>query len=258
MDITSIGGLVFAIACILGGQALEGGHAGSLVQATAAIIVIGGTMGACAVAYPMSDFVKGLKMGKLAFTSKKGDSAELIKQVVDLASVARREGVLALEQKLTEIKDPFLKRAVGFLVDGVDAAIARDSLETEIHHEFDSGSVAAKVWESAGGFAPTVGILGAVLGLIHVMENLSDPSKLGGGIATAFVATVYGVGISNLVFLPIANKLKRKLGIEKERKTLIAEGVLSIQAGLNPRVLEEKMASYSGHHAPKADGKDHK
>lgn len=251
MDITSIGGLVFAIVCILGGQAIEGGHAGSLAQATAGIIVIGGTIGACAVAFPLSDFLKGMKMGAAAFKSKKSDSAELIKQVVDLASVARREGVLALEQKLAEIKDPFLKRAVGFLVDGVDAAIARDALETEIHHEFEGGNVAAKVWESAGGFAPTVGILGAVLGLIHVMENLSDPSKLGGGIATAFVATVYGVGSANLLFLPIANKLKRKLGIEKERKTLIAEGVLSIQAGLNPRVLEEKMASYSGHHAPK-------
>ncbi|HEX2657771.1 MAG TPA: flagellar motor protein [Polyangia bacterium] len=258
MDITSIGGIVFALACILGGQAIEGGHAGSLVQATACIIVIGGTIGACAVAFPLPDFLKGMKMGKAAFTSKKDDSAELIKQVVELASVARREGVLALEQKLADIKDPFLKRAVGFLVDGVDAAIARDSLETEIHHEFESGGVAAKVWESAGGFAPTVGILGAVLGLIHVMENLSDPSKLGGGIATAFVATVYGVGAANLLFLPIANKLKRKLGLEKERKTLIAEGVLSIQAGLNPRVLEEKMASYSGHHASKGDGKDHK
>lgn len=257
MDITSIGGIVFAIACILGGQALEGGHAGSLAQATAGIIVIGGTMGACAVAFPMPDFIKGLKMASAAFKNKKSDAPELIKQIVELASVARREGVLALEQKLTDIKEPFLKRAVGFLVDGVDAAIARDSLETEIHHEFESGGVAAKVWESAGGFAPTVGILGAVLGLIHVMENLSDPSKLGGGIATAFVATVYGVGAANLFFLPIANKLKRKLGLEKERKTLIAEGVLSIQAGLNPRVLEEKLASYAGIHAPKADG-DHK
>jgi chemotaxis protein MotA len=258
MDITTIGGIVFAIACILGGQAIEGGHAGSLVQATAAIIVIGGTIGACAVAFPMPDFLKGAKMGAMAFKSKKSDSAELIKQIVDLAAVARREGVLALEQKLSEIKEPFLKRAVGFLVDGVDAAIARDSLETEIHHEFESNGVAAKVWESAGGFAPTVGILGAVLGLIHVMENLSDPSKLGGGIATAFVATVYGVGTANLLFLPIANKLKRKIGVEKERKTLIAEGVLSIQAGLNPRVLEEKLASYSGHHGSKEGDKDHK
>src|SRR3569623_25899 len=214
MDITSIGGIVFAIACILGGQAIEGGHAGALVQATAAIIVIGGTIGACAVAFPMPDFLKGAKMGALAFKNKKSDSEALIKQIVELAAVARREGVLALEQKLSDIKEPILKRAVG--------------------------------------------ILGAVLGLIHVMENLSDPSKLGGGIATAFVATVYGVGAANLLFLPIANKLKRKLGLEKERKTLIAEGVLSIQAGLNPRVLEEKLASYSGHHAPKEGGKDHK
>jgi chemotaxis protein MotA len=254
MDITSIGGIVFAIVCILGGQALEGGHAGSLAQATAGIIVIGGTIGACAVANPMKDFVAGLKMAGMAFKNAKIDNAAMIKEIVDLASVARREGVLALEQKLGEIKDPFLKRAVGFLVDGVDASVARDALETEIHHEWETSNVAAKVWESAGGFAPTVGILGAVLGLIHVMENLSDPSKLGGGIATAFVATVYGVGAANLLFLPMAGKLKRKVGLEKERKTLIAEGVLSIQAGLNPRVLEEKLASYSGHHAPKADG----
>ena len=257
MDITSIGGIVLAIACILGGQAIEGGHASSLVQATAAIIVIGGTIGACAVAFPMPDFLKGAKMGAQAFKSKKSDSAELIKQIVDLAAVARREGVLALEQKLTEIKEPFLKRAVGFLVDGVDAAIARDSLETEIHHEFESGGVAAKVWESAGGFAPTVGILGAVLGLIHVMEDLNDPSKLGGGIATAFVATVYGVGSANLIFLPFANKIKRRLAMEKERRVLIAEAALSIQAGLNPRVLREKLLAYAGlHGTPEAAKKE--
>jgi chemotaxis protein MotA len=139
---------------------------------------------------------------------------------------------------------------VGFLVDGVDAAVARDALETEINTENEEGVAAAKIFEAGGGYSPTVGIIGAVLGLIHVMENLSDPSKLGGGIATAFVATVYGVAVANLIFLPMANKIKRKLNIEKERKTLIAEGVLSIQAGLNPRVLEEKLAAYAGHHAP--------
>lgn len=248
MDILTVGGFVFAIACILVGQALEGGHAGSLVQATAAIIVLGGTIGAVAVANPMSDFKRGLGMAKLALGNKKDDTGELIKQIVDLAGIARRDGVLALEQQLQQINDPFLKRAVGFLVDGVDAAVARDSLETQIHHEFETSNVAAKVWESMGGFAPTVGILGAVLGLIHVMENLSDPSKLGGGIATAFVATVYGVGASNLIFLPMAGKLKRKVALEKDRKTLIAEGVLSIQAGLNPRVLEDKLNAYSGGH----------
>jgi chemotaxis protein MotA len=252
VDIATIGGFVFAIACILVGQALEGGHAGSLVQATAAIIVIGGTIGACAVAFPMKDFVRGLKMGGKAIKEKKHDIGALMAQIVELAGVARRDGVLALEQKLGTITDPFLKRAVGFIVDGVDASVARDALETEIHGEYEEGAVAAKVWESAGGFSPTVGILGAVLGLIHVMENLSDPSKLGGGIATAFVATVYGVGTANLIFLPMATKIKRKLNVERERQTLIAEGVLSIQAGLNPRVLEEKLRAYAGHHAPPA------
>ncbi len=256
MDKATVGGIVLAIACILGGQALEGGHAGSLVQATAAIIVIGGTVGAVMVAFPMKDFLAGVKMGKAALTEKPHDLQKIVKEILELAGLARRDGVLALEQKLAGVTDPFLKRALGFVVDGVEATVARGALETEIENEYEENTVAAKVYESAGGFAPTVGILGAVLGLIHVMENLSDPSKLGGGIATAFVATVYGVGLANLVFLPMANKLKRKLGVEKERKTLIAEGVLSIQEGLNPRVLEEKLKAYAGHgHAAPAAAK---
>jgi chemotaxis protein MotA len=141
------------------------------------------------------------------------------------------------------------------VVDGVDATVTRDTLEGAIDAEFEESTVGAKVWESAGGFAPTVGILGAVLGLIHVMENLNDPSKLGGGIATAFVATVYGVGSANLLFLPWSTKIKRKLTLEKERKTLIAEGVLSIQEGINPRVLEEKLRAYTGEEAPAAEKK---
>ena len=248
MDILSVGGIVFAMVCILGGQALEGGHAGSLVQATAAIIVIGGTIGAVAVAFPMPDFMRGVKLLGLIFGNKKDDTGEIIKQIVELATVARRDGVLALEQQVQTIADPFLRRAVSFLVDGVDAAVARDSLEGQIHHEWEENNTGAKVWESAGGFAPTVGILGAVLGLIHVMENLSDPSKLGPGIAVAFVATIYGVGMANLLFLPMATKAKRKVGLENERKTLIAEGVLSIQAGLNPRVLEDKLNALTGGH----------
>jgi chemotaxis protein MotA len=251
VDIATIGGLLFALACILGGQALEGGHASSLAQATAAIIVIGGTMGACAVAFPMKDFVTGLKNGGKAFKNKKQDWGGLMDQIIELAGVARRDGVLALEQKLASITDPFLKRAVGFIVDGVDASVTRDALETEIMGHYEEGVVSAKVWESAGGYSPTVGILGAVLGLIHVMENLADPSKLGSGIATAFVATVYGVAAANLLFLPVANKIKRKLVLERELQTMVAEGILSIQAGLNPRVLEEKLRAYAGHNAPK-------
>jgi len=196
-------------------------------------------------------------MGAGTLTQKKSDLLQILDQAVDLAGVARRDGVLALEQRMPELKDPFLKRAVGFIVDGVDATVARDALETEIMHKFEEGTVGAKVFESMGGYAPTVGILGAVLGLIHVMENLNDPSKLGGGIATAFVATVYGVGSANLIFLPFANKIKRRLAMEKERRVLIAEAALSIQAGLNPRVLREKLLAYAGlHGTPEAAKKE--
>ena len=220
------------------------------MRLTAGIIVIGGTIGATMVAFPMGDFIRGAKMGKDAFTEKVHNLEDLVKQLVELASIARRDGVLALEGKLSTIQDSFLKRALSFLVDGVEANVARGALETEIDNEFEEASVGAKVFETAGGFSPTVGILGAVLGLIHVMENLSDPSKLGPGIAVAFVATVYGVGLANLFLLPMATKIKRKLVVERERKTLIAEGVLSIQEGLNPRVLEEKLKAYTGaHHA---------
>ena len=254
MDITTILGVVIAIGGILFGQLLEGGHVGSIVQGTAALIVIGGTIGAVAVSYPLKDFVRGLKLAGMALRDRKNDLEQIVQQIVELAGVARRDGVLALEQRLPAIKDNFLKRAVGFIVDGVDAAVTRDALETEIMLHFEEDTVGAKVFEAAGGYAPTIGILGAVLGLIHVMENLNDPSKLGGGIATAFVATVYGVGSANILFLPIANKVKRKLSLDKERSTLIAEGVLSIQAGLNPRVLEEKIRAYAGGHT-KPSGK---
>lgn len=254
MDLATIGGIVFALGMILGGQILEGGHVGSILQLTAAMIIFGGTFGAVLVSFPLNEFFHALKLGfSAALFQKKSDVKQILDQVVDLAGVARRDGVLALEQRLPELKDPFLRRAVGFIVDGVDATVARDALETEIMHEFEEGAVGAKVFEAMGGYAPTIGILGAVLGLIHVMENLNDPSKLGGGIATAFVATVYGVGSANLVFLPIGNKIKRKLTVEKERRVLIAEAALSIQAGLNPRVLREKLLAYAGiHEAPGA------
>jgi chemotaxis protein MotA len=254
MDLATIGGIVFALGMILGGQVLEGGHVSSILQLTAAMIIFGGTIGAVLVSFPLHEFMRAMKLGiSGALLQKKSDVKQILDQVVDLAGVARRDGVLALEQRLPELKDPFLRRAVGFIVDGVDATVARDALETAIMHEYEEGAVGAKVFEAMGGYAPTIGILGAVLGLIHVMENLNDPSKLGGGIATAFVATVYGVGSANLLFLPIGNKIKRKLAFEKERRVLIAEAALSIQAGLNPRVLREKLLAYAGiHEAPGA------
>lgn len=254
MDKLSIGGIILAIGAILGGQALEGGHVGSLIQPTAFLIVIGGTVGAVMLSYPQADFVRGIRLGKTVFTEQHADIGALVKELVEMASIARRDGVLALEGKLATITDPFLKRAVGFVVDGVDAVVARSALEGQIEAEFEENTMGAKVFEAGGGFAPTVGIIGAVLGLIHVMENLSNPDAIGPGIAVAFVATVYGVAAANLLFLPMATKIKRRLGLEKERKILIAEGVLSIQEGLNPRVLEEKLNALSGGHgAPAAE-----
>jgi chemotaxis protein MotA len=250
MDLNSIGGVLLAIGMILLGQWLEGGHAGSLVQPTAALIVFGGTIGSVMVAYPMNEFLHGLKLGKLAFTNPKHDLAGVAKQIVELATVARKDGVLALEARLGEVTEPFMRKALGYVVDGVDAEVTRDSLDTAIDAEFHEVTAASKVWETAGGLAPTIGILGAVLGLIHVMENLSDPSKLGGGIAVAFVATVYAVGAANILFLPMAAKIKRRLVLAKDRKVLIMEGVLAIQSGMNPRVLEEKLRAYTGEAAP--------
>jgi chemotaxis protein MotA len=249
MDKTTVPGILFGIAMILLGQKLEGGHAGSLLQATAFIIVVGGTVGAVMVSYPLSEVISGMMGLKIALQEKKSDIVPLIGQLVELATIARRDGVLALESKLAEVKDPFMKRALGFLVDGVEASVARDTLETEIEIEAEEGGVQAKFWGDFGALCPTVGVLGAVLGLIHVMENLDNPAALGPGIAVAFVATVYGVGVANLMALPLSNKIKRKVSIEKERKTLIAEGVLAIQEGLNPRILEEKLKSFGGHHA---------
>jgi chemotaxis protein MotA len=249
MDKTTIPGVLFGIGMILLGQKLEGGHAGSLLQLTAFLIVIGGTIGAVMVSYPLSEVIGGVKGLKIALQERASDIVPLIGQLVELATIARRDGVLALESKLADIKDPFMKRALGFLVDGVEASVARNTLETEIEIENEEGGVQAKFWADFGALCPTVGVLGAVLGLIHVMENLDNPGALGPGIAVAFVATVYGVGAANLIALPLSNKIKRKLAIEKERKTLIAEGVLAIQEGLNPRILEEKLKSFGGHHA---------
>lgn len=252
MDKTTIPGIVFSIGMLLLGQKLEGGHAGSLLQLTAFLIVIGGTVGAVLVSYPLSEVIGGLKAFKVAITEKPNDIVPLMTQLVELATIARRDGVLALESKLTEIKDPFLKRALGFLVDGVEASVARGTLETEVEIEAEEGNVSAKLWADFGALCPTVGVLGAVFGLIHVMENLDNPSALGPGIAVAFVATVYGVGAANLIALPISSKLKRRVALERERKILISEGVLSIQEGLNPRILEEKLKSYAGSHGKHA------
>jgi chemotaxis protein MotA len=244
MDIMTILGVVLAIGAILGGQVLEGGHIGSILQLTAFIIVIGGTIGAICVQSPLSVLMKSISLLSLALFDPKRDMKGDMTRIIDLANLSRKQGLLALEAKLKEIQDPFFRKGVQLIVDGTDAKLVSEILEVEVEHHEEEGVTAAKVFESAGGYAPTVGILGAVLGLIHVMENLSDPSKLGSGIAVAFVATIYGVGSANLFFLPIANKLKLKLKNEAANRTMIIAGLVGLAQGENPRLLQEKLEGY--------------
>jgi chemotaxis protein MotA len=241
VDIATLLGVVIAIGSILGGQALEGGHAGSIMQLTAFIIVIGGTIGAICVQNPLSVVIKAFGALSMALFNPHHDTKATIQSILDLANISRKQGLLALEAKLKDIADPFFRKGVQLIVDGTDPKLVHEILEIEVEHHEEEGIVAAKVWEAAGGYAPTVGILGAVLGLIHVMENLADPSKLGGGIATAFVATVYGVGAANLFFLPIANKIKLKLKEQANFRTMIIMGLVGMAHGENPRLLQEKL-----------------
>jgi chemotaxis protein MotA len=249
VDIATVGGLVIAAASILLGQALEGGHIGSIIQGTAALIVIGGTLGAVCVQFPMADLKKAMKAASSTFFPKKRDLAGAVRNLVALANKARREGLIALEGDAQKATNPFLKKAMGLAVDGVEAGAIRSTMEIDLAHIEEAGEKPAKAFEAAGGYAPTVGILGAVLGLIHVMENLSDPSKLGGGIAVAFVATVYGVGLANLVFLPMAGKLKARAREEVVEHELYLEGIVAIASGENPQLVEEKLKGFVGHGA---------
>jgi chemotaxis protein MotA len=248
LDIATILGIVIAMVSILGGQALEGGHIGSVLQLTAFIIVMGGTIGACCVQNPLPVVIKSITSVSLVVTNPSHDVKGTIMQILDLANVSRKQGLLALEGRLKDLHDPFFKKGVQLIVDGTDPKLLQEILEIEVEQHEESGMHAAKVWEAAGGYAPTVGILGAVLGLIHVMENLADPSKLGGGIAVAFVATVYGVGTANLFFLPIANKMKFKIREEAGLRTMVILGLVGLAQGENPRLLQEKLESYLPHH----------
>jgi chemotaxis protein MotA len=244
MDRASIIGIVLGLGAILGGQALEGGSIHSIMQFTAAIIVLGGTFGAVFLSFPFTDVIGGFRDIKIILKEPAQDPLQMINQITTYANKARKEGILSLEKELKNIEDPFLRKALAMAVDGVEPHIIREAMETELEYLDEHGKVSSKVFKSAGGYAPTIGILGAVLGLIHVMENLNDPSKLGSGIAVAFVATVYGVGSANLLYLPIATKLEIRHRHRMILKEMILEGVISVSTGENPRLIEEKLLSF--------------
>lgn len=244
MDFISILGLLIGFAAIVGGQVLEGGHLKSLFQPVAFLIVAGGTLGAVMLQTPFVSFRRGLAMAGWIFFPPKVDQMRLIDELTHWSHVSRREGLLALESYIDQLHDPFARKGLQMLVDGADPQNIRSVLETDIGTFEDSLRQSAKIWESAGGYSPTIGIIGAVMGLIHVMENLSDPSKLGSGIAVAFVATIYGVGFANLVYLPFAGKLKLLIAQQVLLREMLVDGLASIAVGENPVILEGRLLSY--------------
>jgi chemotaxis protein MotA len=244
MDKISVLGLLMGVVAIVGGQVLEGGHVGSLSQPTALLIVLGGTMGAVMLQSPYATFIRGLRMVGWVWYPPVVDNLSLIKQISNWSHISRREGLLALENVMSQLKDEFARKGLQLLVDGAEPERLREVMEVEINTYEDEMRLSAKIWEAAGGYSPTIGILGAVLGLIHVMENLSDPSKLGAGIAVAFVATIYGVGLANLVFLPMANKLKAHINRLVVQREMIVDGLVGIANGDNPRIIESRLQGY--------------
>jgi len=244
IEITTFAGLIIALGAILGGQMLEGGHIGTLMQLTAFIIVIGGTLGAVMIQYSLPVFLLGLKLITWAFVPPRIDLEDIIDQISSWGNTARRGGLLSLEPMLMEMQDPFMKKGLQMLVDGAEPEKLRETMEVEMDAYDEHYRLAAKVWESAGGYSPTIGIIGAVMGLIHVMENLSDPSKLGAGIAVAFVATIYGVGSANLFFLPVSSKVKSIIGLEMVKRQMVVDGLVSIANGENPRLIETRLRGF--------------
>lgn len=241
IDRGSIFGLILGIAAIAAANFMEGGTMGSLFQLTAALIVFGGTLGATLLSFPLKDVAQAFSSLREVFFIKETDPEPIINDIINFSYIARRNGMIALENELMGIDDLFLKKSLRLAIDGMNPKLLRETMEQEnITYEENKRRI-AKVFETAGGFAPTIGIIGAVMGLIQVMENLSDPSKLGAGIAVAFVATIYGVGSANLILLPISKRLLNKVNSDLLLREMMLEGVISIQLGINPHYIDEKL-----------------
>lgn len=244
MDILSISGIFLGVGAVLLGILLDGGHISSLVNVPALIIVFGGTFGATLLQFPPAVFVRSVKMFSWVIKPKEINLSAQIDKVVYWSQLARKEGLLGLENALPKEKDPFIKKALQLLVDGNDPDDIRDILGLDMYSKENMGLQAAGLYEAMGGYAPTIGILGAVMGLIHVMQNLTNPELLGQGIATAFVATIYGVGSANLIFLPVASKLKSQVLALTQAREMLTEGIISITEGDNPRNIKLRLSGY--------------
>jgi chemotaxis protein MotA len=253
MDTSSLIGVLLAVAGILAGLLLEGGHIGQILQPTAAMIVFGGTVGAVMLQYPLATVGAACKGLLRVFSQEKNSSDAAVKQLIGFANKARRSGIVSLDQDLGSIRDPFLKQAIMLAVDGTEPSELRKIMELQIDNQSELEEKIPAVFESAGGFSPTIGIIGAVMGLIQVMQHLDHIDEVGKGIAVAFVATIYGVAAANIFFLPVAGKLRLRVREEQVLKEMKLEGVVSILEGMNPRMIEIKLQSFLV--PPKAKGK---
>jgi chemotaxis protein MotA len=244
VDFGVVGGLLLAVGALLGADLMDGGSLAALINPSAAVLILGGTLGATAVASRFEDFLSIPALVLRAVRPPRIDLAAEIERMVALALKARRQGLLSLEEDIAHIEDPFVARGLQMVVDGADADSVRSVLRTEMALRQQRALRRAGVFEAAGGFAPTMGIIGTVLGLIHVLANLADASKLGPSIATAFLATFYGITTANVFWLPIGSKLKQIARLEGLAAEVALEGLLSIQAGDNPSAVRDKLAVF--------------
>ena len=244
MDKSSVAGIVLAVCGILAGLILEGGNLGQVLQPTAAMIVFGGTIGAVMLQFPLSTVLAAFRSLARVFFERRKDGQAVIREIVNYAQKARKEGIVSLDRDLEKIHDPFLKKSLMLAVDGTEPQELRKMMELELLNRMEQEEKIPMVFEAAGGFSPTIGIIGAVLGLIQVMQHLDKMDEVGRGIAVAFVATIYGVGAANIFFLPSAGKLKIRVREEQTAREMMLEGVVSILEGLNPRIVETKLRSF--------------
>ena len=244
VDTSTLLGLGLAVAGIFGAQMIDGGRLGSLLQGTAFIIVVAGTIGAVLVQTPPAVFARALRMARWALFPPQREPDRLIGRLVDWAQIARKDGALALESRVRQTDDAFARSGLQMVVDGFTPDHLREALDVEHAARDEIQRAAVRVWEAAGGYAPTIGIIGAVLGLIHVMENLADPTRLGAGIAVAFVATIYGLVFANLVLLPIAGKLRNIVAEESLMRELTQEALVGIAAGEHPQLIRARLKGF--------------
>jgi chemotaxis protein MotA len=241
MDRTTLFGLLLGGLSLLGGHFLGGGSAGMILQVTAFVIVLGGTTGAVCLSFTGPQIRQSWRSLPHIFRQPHDRIPSQVARLVELAYRARREGLLALESEVAKLPDPFMRRGLQLVIDGFAAQQVREIMEMDLVQKEESGQLPAKVFEAAGGYAPTIGILGAVIGLIHVMQHLTDPARLGTGVAVAFVATIYGVASANLLFLPIAHKLKLQHDHQMLRLEMLLEGILALAHGEHPRLIAERL-----------------